>query len=224
MGALTRCCPRDTPRNEEGRARADSAARRAAVEQEAQAALASARRREVGRGERVSKQCQWIGEWGECETPASERTSPSGLIIGTYCIYHFRKRHKDIAPPKLTRAEMIATALEPGGSASRAVEAVRLRDGEGLTFSQIGQRLGVSTGRARQIVEGGRRIPSRVATYRRNDERTPRLPGVTTRTANTLYRSGITTLEQVKAMSDSDLLSLRNFGRAMLAEVRGVSA
>lgn len=42
----------------------------------------------------------------------------------------------------------------------------------------------------------------------------------TERTARALVRGGYRTLHDVRAASDADLLSLRNFGRNSLAEVR----
>lgn len=52
----------------------------------------------------------------------------------------------------------------------RRALAVRLRDGEKLTFTAIGARLGVSVTRARDIVEAGRR-EQRLGLRRRSDTR-----------------------------------------------------
>jgi hypothetical protein len=121
--------------------------------------------------------------------------------------------------------DLLIASLQPGGAGARALEALRLREEGRLTFAEIGTHFGVSRERARQLVAQGTRIPARLRQAELIErQRTPeRLRGVSVKTANALRRAGITRPEQVKTLTDNELLRLPWIGRGSVAEIRAAT-
>lgn len=90
---------------------------------------------------------------------------------------------------------------------------------EGMTYRQIGERLGVSRGRAAQIVHKVKRIQAYASLeYNGKIESLP----ISVRTYNALLNAGITEIDQIPNLSSRELLKLKNFGRKSLRELETV--
>jgi len=99
---------------------------------------------------------------------------------------------------------------------SRSRTAYRLRHEKGLSFPEIGRRLGGVTGEAaRQSVRR-----AETAVRRARDAEAGGLQALSRRTELALARAKIRTVAELLVLSDDELLSLPRFGRGSLAEVR----
>ena len=96
----------------------------------------------------------------------------------------------------------------------------------GMTFRQIGARWGVSGSRAMQLI----RMLKERADIRERRARTPHPltdewlledMALSPRTRNCLRNDGIKTVGDVRAMTDRELMTVPNFGRKSLHELRG---
>ncbi len=86
-----------------------------------------------------------------------------------------------------------------------------MRRDQKMTFSQIARHHGFSMARARQVFFGA---------LRKVEYPEPFEGIFRTATITALRRGGISTVEQLQSTPDDDLLSLPNFGKGMLLEVR----
>lgn len=117
----------------------------------------------------------------------------------------------------------VASRQKKLSSDERKVLAFKLR-ANGMIFKDIGKALGVSPARARDIVLRGEKIlgksrPKEPRTYTEVE-----MLELSSRSLHCLVNSGITTIGQLRAMSDDDLLSIPNLGRKSFYEIREVLA
>lgn len=98
---------------------------------------------------------------------------------------------------------------------------VRELRASGMTFRKIGEEMGVSTNRARQIHE--------MQTWTERRERLwPELKTINgvlaSRIANALSRNGISTIDELKAISPERIRNMRNIGKEsfeIIMRIRG---
>jgi AraC-like DNA-binding protein len=151
---------------------------------------------------------------GKCAIAVIERRHPdTGDALGRYCANHFRRNHPEVASMMVAR--------EASARRERRDSVYRMVHDEQLTLAEISDRLGVSRERVRHILHDAER-------ERRRSLRAAPPPAIqehlalrlSQRTHNCLKRHQIATPERVRAMTDDELLSLRNFGEGALREVR----
>ena len=98
-----------------------------------------------------------------------------------------------------------------GGFTDRERQVRTLIEDQLMTFVQIADILGLSIQRVRQIY---RRACLKQRWYGSF------IDGISTAACKALVDNEVTTIEQALAMSDNELLDLRNFGPGMLLELR----
>jgi hypothetical protein len=87
---------------------------------------------------------------------------------------------------------------------------------EGKTYREIGEVLGVSHGRAAQLVK---RV-ERAKAWTESSHPRHWTGGLSVRTANGLWNNGCETVEDAARLTDKELLDIPNFGVRSLVELR----
>jgi hypothetical protein len=98
----------------------------------------------------------------------------------------------------------------------------------GMTLREIGERWGgISGSRARQVIDKIKRVAAvrtrqRAAPHPLTDEWLLADLPLSPRTHCCLHNDGITTVGAVRGMTNRELMSIPNFGRKSLHELRGI--